>query len=213
MSKRTRVMLVRHGETVWNTEGRLQGHLDSPLTDRGVAQAEATASRLGGIRIDALYSSDLGRALGTAKRIGQATDCPIIPEPRLRERALGVFEGLDTVQIRSRYPEEWERFTSRDPDFRVPRGESSRERVERTRSLLEEVAETHAGGTVLLVTHGGILDAVFRLVVGLPLETPRTFKIWNAGLNLISRTAGEPWMIELWGDTGSLVDGATLDDT
>lgn len=241
MKERTRVVLVRHGETVWNVEGRLQGHLDSELTPRGVAQAESVAARLRGSKPTALYSSDLGRARKTAQRIAEATGCPVTLEPRLRERGLGIFEGLDEAEISSRYPEEWRRFLTRDPDYCVPNGESSRDRVVRSRAVLEEVAARHPGSTIVLVTHGGILDGIFRFIVGLPLERPRQFKIWNAGINLISRpaangtpgpngttpssdtgglgsggpasAAGDGWMIELWGDTGALLSEEVLDDT
>ena len=234
MKNVTRVLIVRHGETIWNSEGRIQGHLDSPLTPRGIAQAESVAERLKQVRFDALYSSDLGRAYGTAERISAATGSEIIPEKRLRERNLGVFQGLVEEEIRERYPSEWEQFLRRDPDYRIPEGESSRDRVVRTKQLLDEVAERHPGGCVLLVTHGGILDGIFRLVTGLPIELPRQFKIWNAGINVISLPAhttaassdtgrlasGGPasapslgWMIELWGDTGSIISDTVLDDT
>ncbi|HUX21967.1 MAG TPA: histidine phosphatase family protein [Spirochaetia bacterium] len=232
MKKATRVLLVRHGETVWNKEGRIQGHLDSDLTPRGVAQASSVASRLKGYGFDALYSSDLGRAFKTAERIAAATGCRIIREPRLRERNLGIFQGMTEGEILERYPVEWERFRSMEPDYRIPDGESSRDRILRSESLLDEVAERHSGETVLFVTHGGILDGIFRLVTGLPLDLPRQFKIWNAGVNVISRAAlgtqedtgplfsggpasapAEGWMIELWGDTGSLASGEVLDDT
>jgi probable phosphoglycerate mutase len=234
MKKATRVLIVRHGETVWNKEGRIQGHLDSDLTPRGAAQASSVAARLKGYDFDALYSSDLGRAFKTAKRIAATNGCEITPEPRLRERNLGIFQGMTEGEILDRYPEEWERFRSMEPDYRIPDGESSRDRIIRSKSLLDEVAVRHSGGTVLFVTHGGILDGIFRLVTGLPLDLPRQFKIWNAGVNIISRVApgsndaadtgplfsGGPasapadgWMIELWGDTGSLSSGDVLDDT
>jgi len=233
MEKATRVLLVRHGETIWNKEGRLQGHLDSDLTARGTAQASSVAARLKSYGFDALYASDLGRAHRTAQEIAAATGFRIIPEPRLRERNLGIFQGLTEAEIRDRYPAEWNLFRSMEPDYRIPGGESSRDRIVRTRSLLDEVAVRHRGGTVLFVTHGGILDGIFRLVTGLPLELPRQFKIWNAGINIISRvslgsqdaadtgplSSGGPasapadgWMIELWGDTGTLAAGDALDD-
>jgi probable phosphoglycerate mutase len=234
MNRVTRVLLVRHGETIWNKEGRIQGHLDSELTARGVAQAESVAARLRGKALDAIYSSDLGRAYKTAERIADVTGCPITVERRLRERNLGIFQGLVEDEIRERFPDEWGKFLNRNPDYRIPGGESARDRVLRAESLLDEVANLYSGKTVLFVTHGGILDGVFRLVTGLPLDAPRKFKIWNAGINLISRSedagpsaadtgspaAGGPpsatgrgWMIELWGDTGSIPSNEGLVDT
>jgi len=181
-----------------------------------------------------LYSSDLGRAFATAERISAANGCPVSSEPRLRERALGIFQGLNESEIEERHPNEWSRFLGRDPDYRIPDGESARDRVDRTNDVLSDLGKRHAGETILFVTHGGILDALFRLVVGLPLDAPRQFRIWNAGINLISRTVhaaagpsdtgrlgsggpasptGGGWMIELWGDTGAILQDQVLDDT
>lgn len=221
----TRVILIRHGETEWNREGRMQGHLDSPLTEQGRKQAEEVAERLADLPIKAIYSSDLGRAVKTAQALARRIGLSILPEPRVRERNLGVFQGLTEPEVTERYPDEWQRFLTRDPDYRMPGGESSRDRVVRSAPVLDELGERHAGEVVVLVTHGGILDGLFRLVTGIPLEAPRKFKIWNGGINILSRSSvaedeaqdtgglssggpagsGNGWMVDVWGYTGRIV--------
>src|SRR5688500_9825999 len=113
--QRTRVIVVRHGETAWNNEKRWQGHLDSPLTAKGLSQAQALARRLSGERFSALYTSDLGRAYQTAQLIAAATGHSVVLDSRLRERKLGVFQGLTSEEIRAVHAEEYELYRIRDP--------------------------------------------------------------------------------------------------
>lgn len=208
---RTEVILIRHGETVWNLEGRYQGQLDSPLTERGVHQAEAIAARLRDCPFDHLYASDLGRTWKTAEPIAAATGHPILPEPRLRERHFGIFHGLDRTTIRDRYPEAHRGYTSDDPDYPVPQGESLRQLHERAVSCLEELAARHAGQRLVLVSHGGALAALLRHVIGIPIAAPRPFKLFNAAFNLITRS-GDGWQIEVLGDACHLRHLDTDDD-
>ncbi len=206
-----RIILVRHGETVWNREGRLQGHRDSPLTSIGRAQAEAIAERISRIPVGALYSSDLGRARETALPIAARAGLSPRYDGRLRERRLGIFEGLTEAEIVARYPSEWALFRERDPDWVVPGGESARERSERTVSFLEELAARHLGEVVVAVTHGGILDGLFRFIVGLSLAVPRHFIIPNGALNAIRFEEGR-WMLETWGSREHFESEEELDD-
>lgn len=193
-----RIILVRHGETAWNAEGRMQGHRDSPLTPTGRAQAAAIAERIARIPVAALYASDLGRARETALPIAERTGLSPQYDERLRERKLGIFEGLTEPEIVARHSTEWTLFRERDPDWVVPGGESARERSERTVSFLEEMAARHHGEAIVAVTHGGVLDGMFRFVVGLSLAVPRHFIIPNGALNVI-RFEGGRWMLETWG--------------
>jgi len=209
--KMVRIILVRHGETAWNLEGRLQGHRDSPLTPTGRSQVAAIAERLARVRVAALYSSDLGRARETALPISDRTAVSPRYDERLRERRLGIFEGLTEPEIVERYPAEWALFRERDPDWVVPGGESARERSERTVSFLEELAARHLGETVAAVTHGGVLDGLFRFVVGLSLAVPRHFIIPNGALNVIRFDEGR-WMLETWGSREHYASEERLDD-
>ena len=210
MTDRTFLTVVRHGETQWNRQGRMQGHLDSPLTPRGQAQARALAGALAGRAFDAVYSSDLGRAVETARAIvGENAD--LLLEPRLRERHLGVFQTLSWQQVEAQMPEVLARFRSADADWAIPEGESVRQRYERQIAALDDIAQRHPGRQVLVVAHGGTLDSLMRHVLGLPLAQPRTFSLFNASINVVSRLDGQ-WRLDLWGDVGHLAALGSLDD-
>jgi probable phosphoglycerate mutase len=203
--KRTQIIVVRHGQTVWNTERRFQGHLDSPLTPRGVSEAEALGRRLVNQRFDALYSSDLGRALETARIISAATAHPVNSDARLRERHLGAFQGKTGKEIGAAYPEAYEIYRRRDPDFIVPGGESLRQQAERNFSCLEELAERYAGACLVVVTHGGVLSAILRHVLSIPFDATRRFEFPNSSLNIFTFGDGY-WTLRTWGDISHLAD-------
>jgi probable phosphoglycerate mutase len=207
----TELILIRHGETVWNREARWQGHLDSDLTPAGLQQAQAIAGRLARVDFAALYSSDLGRAKRTAEHISVATGRPVLTEPGLRERALGVFQGLTLGEIRERFPQEFGRFQQRDPDHVIPEGESLRGKHERAVACLERIARVHAGASVIIVTHGGVLDSAFRLALGLPLSHLRRWVLYNGSLNTFLHDNGD-WSLGTWGDISHLHRAGTLDD-
>jgi probable phosphoglycerate mutase len=211
MNHNTRLIVVRHGETQANLDGRWQGHGDSPLTKTGIAQAQAVAQRLQGYRFSRLYSSDLGRALQTARIIADRTGHEIVLDERLRERHLGIFQGLTRAEMAARYPEEWHLYRTAGPDVVIPGGESARQRFERSTSCLREIALNHPGETLVIVTHGGVLNGLLRHTLDIPLEAPRRFRIPNAGINVFLFD-GENWLLETWGDTSHLQDRAALDD-
>ena len=202
----TRFIILRHGETVWNREDRYQGHLDSPLTVAGLAQARALAQRLQGCRFSALYSSDLGRARQTAQLIADQTGHRLQLDPRLRERHLGWFQGLIKAEIRQKFPDEYRLFKSGNPDYVVPGGESGRERFACVLACLEELALRHGGERLVVVTHGGVLGALVRHTLGLPLQAPRRFSRFNGSWNLFSFERGN-WFLDTWGDVSHLAEG------
>ena len=206
----TYVMVVRHGETEWNTEGRRQGHLDSTLTAKGRAQAEALAQRFTPESCSAIYSSDLGRAYETARTIAEKTGHEVVPDARLRERNLGIFQGLDGDEIRARYPREYEEHRNGGADHAVPEGESFREQTERNMVCLEELAKRHAGEVIMVVTHGGVLSALFRHTLDISLDAPRRFSFKNASVNLFKFQDGV-WGLETWGDITHLQRVGALD--
>ena len=205
----TQLILIRHGETVWNRERRMQGHSDSPLSDTGVRQARLLADRLAQVEFDVLYSSDSERAHRTARGIAQATRRPIMVEPRLRERHFGVFEGLTNNEIRDAYPDDFVRFESRDPEYVVPGGESALAFGARVLGCLREIAERHADSVVVAVTHGLVLDQVYRAAHGLPLNVPRGNELINASLNTFHYDSGR-WLLERWGDAAHLADDTAV---
>ena len=205
----TRLCIVRHGETAWNAEHRVQGQLDAPLSEVGRAQALAVARALAGERFAAVYSSDLSHARDTAQPAARALGLEVRLDARLRERHYGVFERLTYAECEARYPEDYARFLARDPEFDFRTGESLRLFYQRAVGCVEEIAARYPGESILVVTHGGVLDKLYRRVTGLPLSAPRDFRIPNAALN---RLAAGPsgWRIVAWADESHL-EGA-LDD-
>lgn len=199
VSNTARIILVRHGQTEWNDGSRFQGHLDSPLTQLGILQAEAIGRRIAREAIAAIYSSDLGRARHTAELIAAPTKLPVKIDPRLRERALGVFQGLTREEVANQFPEEMRRYYSRDRNYAVPGGQSAVEHFEIGLTSLDEIAARHRGESVVAVTHGGLVQGMFRHVTGLGFEAPRRFGIRNAAYNVFLRDE-RGWSLETWGD-------------
>jgi probable phosphoglycerate mutase len=197
------LIVVRHGETVWNREKRMQGTTDTPLSDVGRSQAQAVGRRLAGEDFSALYASDLARARETASIIAGHTGRELIMDSRLRERRFGIFEGLTAGEIEQRFPEEHARFISRDPHYEVPGGECARSFTERCLGCLSEIAGRHRGEDVVVVTHGLVLDALYRAAHGLGHGERRPVPLINASLNLFGYGAGA-WRLVLWGDISHL---------
>jgi len=205
------LVAIRHGETVWNTQGLQQGQLNSDLTDLGRAQARAIADRLAGEPFGGLYSSDLGRAVETARTIAERVGLDVVTDPRLRERNLGILQGISLRQFEREHPQEYAQFRSGDPDYVMPSGESPRQRHERCVACATELAGRHAGQWTLIVTHGGILDSFFRHALELPLTVPRRFSLFNASINSFTVTDGR-WRLKSWGDVEHLEGLGTMDD-
>ncbi|HEX4332649.1 MAG TPA: histidine phosphatase family protein [Usitatibacter sp.] len=199
----TRVIVVRHGQTHWNVASIIQGQGDSELTPEGVAQAEAIAERLAGEPCDALIASDLGRAHETAKRIAARNGHEIVLDSRLRERGFGVGEGMSYEEVDRAYPGAFARIRDVDPDFVIPGGESRRQFHERVRGAFESIAREHAGKTVVVVTHGGVLATFYRHVHGIDLGVAHPIAIANASYNVLRHDAGR-WTVETWSDSGHL---------
>jgi len=207
----TDFIVLRHGETAWNAQGRIQGHLDSPLNEEGLAQALLLGDRLAREPIAHVYSSDLGRALQTVQPLADRSGLPVRTDMRLRERNLGVFQGLTGAECERRFPEHYARFRARDPDHVMPGGESARHVYERVCEVFTVLARQHIGARLVVVTHGGVLDALYRFVQDVPLDRRRDFTIFNASLNTVCCTDGH-WTMERWGDISHLTRDATLDD-
>lgn len=187
------------------------GQLDSPLTVRGLLQANALATRFSAIPFSAIYSSDLPRAAKTAEIISNINGAPIHLDPRLRERNMGIFQGLTVTEMREKYPLERFEFEKRNSDYVVPNGESANQRTERIVRCLTEIGIKHSGEKVLCVTHGGILMGFFQYVLGLSPLSMGHFKRHNAAVNAFEFNGGK-WILETWGDISHLESLGTLDD-
>lgn len=205
----TRLCIVRHGETAWNAEHRVQGQLDVALSASGRAQAEAAAKVLATERFDAIYSSDLSRARQTAAPTAAALSLDVRIDRDLRERHYGIFESLTYAEVKQKYPADYARFDAREPDYDFRTGESLKDFSARSISIIERIAAIHPGKSILVFTHGGILDKLYRHITGLPLSAPREFGIPNAGLNRVELAAGR-WQIRAWADVAHLQ--SALDD-
>jgi 2,3-bisphosphoglycerate-dependent phosphoglycerate mutase len=200
----TRLILIRHGLTRWNVEARIQGQGDSPLTEEGIAQAEAIGRRLAAEPFDHLVSSDLGRAFHTARIIAKrAGRDEVATDTRLRERSFGKGEGMTYAEVDIAYPNAFARVRDVDPDFVIPGGESRRQFHDRVRAAFDDLARAHAGKAVVVVTHGGVLATFFRHIHAIPLEVAHPIAITNASYNVV-RHDGRLWSVETWSDNSHL---------
>jgi probable phosphoglycerate mutase len=199
----TRIVVIRHGETEWNVESRIQGQRDSALTAVGLEQARSLAQRLAAEEFDVLISSDLGRALDTARCVSAACAHEVVPDARLRERNFGVGEGLTYDEVGRAYPDAFSRLRSIDPDYRIPGGESRRAFHDRVTGAFESIAREHAGKAIVVVTHGGVLATLYRHVHGIGIAAPHRVPITNAAYNALSHD-GRAFAVEVWDDTAHL---------
>ena len=210
------ILLIRHGETDWNAERRLQGHLDIPLNAHGQRQAAALGQALLDEPLDAIIASDLQRARQTAEAIGAPRGMTVSIDPGLRERCFGAFEGLRYDEINSVYPEAYAAWQARDLDARYPHGvhaaETMREFFARAVSAVGTIA--HLAGNkyhrrIAIVTHGGVLECAYRAAQGVDLAQARDFEVKNASINRV-RWNGTGMQITGWADVAHL--GARLSD-
>ena len=207
MNEATRLIAVRHGETAWNVEARLQGQLDIPLNERGEEQARRAARSLADDRPDVVVSSDLARARATAEAIAAFNQVPLFLDPALRERSFGSFEGLTHTEVDQRWPEQSQRWRSRDPDFAPGDGETLRVFFGRCVEATLRIAEEHAGKTIVLVAHGGVLDCLYRAASRVELDAPRIWQLDNAAINRMLHTDSGLTLVG-WNDVGHLNDRA-----
>ncbi len=203
MNMTTTLILIRHGETTWNREGRIQGHLDSPLTPEGIEQATACAERLKTEGIEQVVASDLQRVRHTAGILTSAMNLPVRYEPALRERGYGIGEGKTYAEIDALFPEAFSRTRSTDPHFAIEGGESRQQFYERVTGTLKNIVEEHAGQRILIVTHGGVLGVIYRWLNDLPVASAHKVDIPNVAYNRVAINDGE-WALEVWADSSHL---------
>lgn len=212
MNHVTRVLAIRHGETAWNVDTRIQGQLDIPLNDTGHWQAERLAAAVADDELHALYASDLQRAHQTAQAIARATGLAITADKGLRERGFGSFEGHTYQEIEDRWPEESMRWRKRDVDFSPGGvGESLRVFYERCVGTVARLAAAHPGQTIAVVAHGGVMDCLYRAASRLDLQAARSWQLGNASINRLLYTP-EGFSLVGWSDTSHLDRGA-LDES
>lgn len=213
----TEIWLVRHGETPWNVVRRVQGWEDIELNQHGIEQAQSLArhvKRLGenGTRVDAIYSSDLKRAHRTASIVAETIGLPVNVEPGVRERHFGVLQGLIFHEMDQHEPEATKIWRSRDPDAALPKGESLGVFHQRVIGALNQVAQQHVGQRVMVVSHGGAMDIIWRHASQVGLQATREAPLLNASINRL-RLSPERWEILSWGEVAHLEGAAQSDVT
>lgn len=201
--RNSRLCMIRHGETAWNAEGRVQGQTDVPLSSVGEAQARAVAGVLAGTAFAALYASDLARVRQTAAPAAATLGLEPRLDARLRERHYGKFETLTYAEARERLPEDYARFRDKDPEYDFGSGERLRDFYARAITCVGEIAARHPGEAVLVFTHGGVLEMVYRHALARGLSSPRDFEIPNAALNWIE-VGPQAWRVREWAQVAHL---------
>ena len=208
----TRILAVRHGETAWNADTRIQGHIDIPLNVKGQWQAAQLAKALAAQdKLHAVYSSDLKRAHQTATAVAALQGLEVVCHPGLRERGFGAFEGKTFAEIEIALPEDSLLWRKRDPHWTPPHGgESLFVMEQRVRQTLNELASQHTGQHIALFAHSGVMDLLYRIATQQDLQAPRTWALTNTAINRLLWT---PQSVSLvgWSDTSHL-DEPTRDE-
>jgi probable phosphoglycerate mutase len=200
----TELIVIRHGETDWNRQHRFQGQIDVPLNALGLEQARRLGQRLAQEPVDRVIVSDLQRARQTAQGLAEAPGRRLQIEPLWREQGFGLLEGLDVPTIRSQHADLWTQWLRHDADYALPQGgESNVAFHARVLQALQALLAEHAGARVAVVTHGGVLDMLWRHAQGLPLSGPRECEIPNTGINRMRWTDGRLQITD-WGDAAHL---------
>lgn len=200
----TDFLFIRHGETDWNRQQRFQGQIDVPLNATGHEQARRLATRLADVPAHTLLASDLLRTRQTGEPLAASWRLAPRLNAAFREQSFGVLEGLDVPTIRQQHPELWARWLEHQADFALPGGgESIRQFHARVITAVRQAAEDYAGQVVTVVTHGGVLDMLWRTANGLPLDGLRQCEIPNTGINRLRWRAGTLEILS-WADAGHL---------
>jgi probable phosphoglycerate mutase len=204
LNEPTRIVAIRHGQTAWNAETRMQGQLDTALDALGRWQADRVADALEGEPIDAIVSSDLTRAMQTALPLARRRGLAVRPDPALRERSFGVFQGFTYAHIARHWPEGAARWRARDPEFGAEGGETLGDFYRRSIDAATRLASEYTGRSVVWVTHGGVLDCLHRAALRLSLDAPRSWALENAAINRL--LCGDQGLVLIgWGDSRHLV--------
>lgn len=204
MSSEARLILVRHGVTAWNREGRWQGRLDPPLSDDGRREATLLAARVAAdadLRPARIISSSLGRALQSAQEIGGVIDVPVEPDDRLVEIGAGEWEGRTHDELEATDGERYRAWRSQESDVRPPGGEALDDVIGRVRELLSELDATPGPWPAMLVSHGGILRVLANLLFELPGRWVWNLDVDNASIAAATRAPSGRWRLDRWNDT------------
>jgi probable phosphoglycerate mutase len=200
----TEITIVRHGETIWNVEQRIQGQHNSKLTKNGILQAELVANALAKREFDVLISSDLERAVETARIINTKLLLPHECNSNLRERSFGILEGKTLTEIKEQFPNEYSSYKARDPKFIIPEGESIEQLFSRVTSEMKDIAHKFCNRRVLIVSHGLVLEMMMYKTFSIELDKPRGFSINNSSISSFYIDE-DNWFLKEWGVIEHLV--------
>lgn len=206
----TDILIIRHGQTAWNTQKRLQGHSDIPLNENGRLQAVTLAEILRDEPLDAIFSSDLQRAYQTAYEIAKIHNLPVHQDRSFRERCYGICEGMKDGEIREAYPESYKAWYAADPDHFFPDGErkteSPRQFHHRAVNAIREAVTRYPGKKIAIVTHFGVIETAYRTAQNIPLGTHCRMPVLNTSINRFRWTDGTLELLQ-WGEASHLEEG------
>ena len=200
--KETEIILIRHGETDWNSQQRMQGHSNSDLSEVGRGQIQALGELMKNVSFDHIYSSDSLRARQTAEAITQYSGHTLQFDQRIREKNLGVFEGLTSTEAKERHPEIYRLFKTAGANYVIDEGESTQQLLERALEFIEEIRLRHPQERVVMVTHGGVVRVLMKHALGLSIDAPTRFIIKNTGI--FGLIWNENWLVTRMGGVSHL---------
>jgi probable phosphoglycerate mutase len=200
--KETEIILIRHGETDWNSQQRMQGHSNSDLSEVGRGQIQALGELMKNVSFDHIYSSDSLRARQTAEAITQYSGHALQFDQRIREKNLGVFEGLTSTEAKERHPEIYRLFKTAGANYVIDEGESTQQLLERALEFIEEIRLRHPQERVVMVTHGGVVRVLMKHALGLSIDAPTRFIIKNTGI--FGLIWNENWLVTQMGGVSHL---------
>jgi probable phosphoglycerate mutase len=200
--KETEIILIRHGETEWNSQRRMQGHSNSDLSAVGRGQIQALGELMQDVNFDHIYCSDSLRARQTAEAITQYSGHTLQFDQRIREKNLGVFEGLTSAEARERHPEVYRLFKSAGSNYVIDEGESTQQLLERALEFIEEIRLRHLEERIVMVTHGGVVRVLMKHTLGLSVDAPTRFQIKNTGIFRL--VWNENWLVTQMGGVSHL---------
>ena len=200
--KETEIILIRHGETEWNSQKRMQGHSNSDLSEVGMGQIQALGELMKNVSFDHIYSSDSLRTRETAEAITQYSGHTLQFDQRIREKNLGVFEGLTSTEAKERHPEIYRLFKTAGANYVIDEGESTQQLLERALEFIEEIRLRHPQERVVMVTHGGVVRVLMKHALGLSIDAPTRFIIKNTGI--FGLIWNENWLVTQMGGVSHL---------
>ena len=195
--KETEIILIRHGETEWNSQKRMQGHSNSNLSEVGRGQIQELGELMKNVSFDHIYSSDSLRTRQTAEAITQYSGHTLQFDQRIREKNLGVFEGLTSTEAKERHPEVYRLFKTAGANYVIDEGESTQQLLERALEFIEEIRLRHPQERVVMVTHGGVVRVLMKYALGLSIDSPTRFIIKNTGI--FGLIWNENWLVTQMG--------------